>query len=626
MAQDAPRPGRVRRPGARGLRGRLFGRRSSGERGGVRRGSPQWRLRVGFLVIAFVLSIFAARLVQLQAVDPKEYAAAATAAGAVEVVLPAQRGDILDRNGRPLAESTSGSMILADPTLTVDKAGEIATFLTKELGVDYSDTLALLERDETRFQYVARQIPSTIADDLLARAEAKGFEGLWSERDPVRDYPVGDVGANIVGFLGTDPVEGSQPLAGLELTFNDWLSGKDGVARWQSGMGYKIPLGDSTTVEPVDGKDLTTTLDLDLQWYVQRALRQAVEDSGSVSGVAIVMDSRTGDVLAQADYPTYDATNPLASPKEDLGSRAISDVYEPGSVSKAFTVASLLDAGKVTKRTKIVVPPELHRQDRTIGDWFDHPEIRLTMAGVIAKSSNIGTVLAADTMGKQQFRDYLSAFGLGTKTDAGIRGETAGLLPSGALLNSQTKDRMTFGQSLSVNALQMTAAFNTIANGGEYVAPSIIAGEAKADSGSAFGTDLAGTHRVVSEEAAQDTTAILERVIDPEAGVAPRAAVEGYRVAGKTGTSQRVGPECACYDGTFSMSFAGFAPADDPRFTVYVVLHAPTEEGGGGSMAGPVFSKIMSFALRRYQVPPTGTKPSQVPVEWGPDAAEPEQP
>ncbi|MEJ7833518.1 MAG: penicillin-binding transpeptidase domain-containing protein, partial [Nocardioides sp.] len=181
---------------------------------------------------------------------------------------------------------------------------------------------------------------------------------------------------------------------------------------------------------------------------------------------------------------------------------------------------------------------------------------------------------------------------------------------------SQTQDRIAFGQSLSVNAVQMTAAVNTIANGGVRVDPSLIRGTATMDDGTQVGTDTATTREVISPNAAKQTMLMMERVLDPEEGVAPGAAVPGYRVAGKTGTAQRVGEECGCYDGTFTVSFAGFAPSDDPRFTIYVVVQNPRNGGGGGSVAGPAFAKLMSFALRRYQVPPTNTPPSRLPVEW----------
>lgn len=235
---------------------------------------------------------------------------------------------------------------------------------------------------------------------------------------------------------------------------------------------------------------------------------------------------------------------------------------------------------------------------------------------MIAQSSNIGTVLAADQINRRALSRYLSGFGLGRRTGVGVKGEAKGLLPTPAAMTAQNKDRIVFGQSLSVNAVQMTAAVNTIANGGVRVSPSVVQGSATTDDGSQVGTDHATSERVVSEEAARQTMLMMERVVDAEVGVAARAQVPGYRVAGKTGTAQRVDEECGCYDGSFSLSFGGFAPADDPRFTVYVVIHAPAVDGGGGSVGGPAFSKIMSRALSRYGVPPTGKRPNRVPVTW----------
>lgn len=578
---------------------------------GSLRGSPLFRLRFGFLAIAMVLSVFGARLVQLQGVDPKAYAEMAAAEGVVDVSLPAKRGDILDRNGEPLARSIEGLMVVADPLLTADQAPELAKFLATRLDVDYFTILPRLREEGSRYEYVARRVPSTVATRVVDEAEERGFQGLFTDRDPVRDYPAHDVAANLVGFMGID-----EPLAGFEQTFDGQLAGTDGSARYQVGGGNRLPLGDNTVVEPVDGQDLQTTLDQDLQWYTQRVLRQAVEDARADSGFAVVMDTRTGELLSLADHPTFDAADPAASEAADRGSRAMSDVFEPGSVEKVLTVAGLLDAGKVTPRTRIVVDPELRRDGRVINDWFPHGRIRLTLAGVIAKSSNIGTVRAADEFDRGELRRYLTKFGLGEPTDIGVRSEAAGVLPSSAVWNRLIGDRVAFGQSLSVNAVQMAAAVNTIANGGVRVDPSLIQGSATTDDGVTVGTDEATTRRVVSEKAARDTALMMERVVDPEEGTAPAAAVPGYRVAGKTGTAQRVGEECGCYDGTFTVSFAGFAPADDPRFTVYVVVQNPRNGGGGGSVGGPAFSKIMSYALKRYGVPPTGTKPSDLPLEW----------
>lgn len=577
----------------------------------ARRGAPQFRLRFGLIVIAVVLSFFGARLVQLQGIDPKSYAAMAAAESVEEVTLPAERGDILDRNGLPLADSIHGKMVVADPFMTADDAPALATLLSERLDVDYFDTLTLLRgRNEgSRFEYLARRVPSTLASDLISELGEAGYEGISLRDDPIRDYPADDVAANLLGFMGTDEAQ-----SGFERTFDRYLSGTDGTARFQTGGGNRIPLGENTLVPAKNGSPLTTTIDLDLQWYTQRVLTQTLRQYRAESGVAVVMDSRTGEIMALADAPTFNANKPLEADKDDLGSRAISDAYEPGSVEKVLTVAALIDAGKVTPRTKLRIPPSLSRQDRVIGDWFDHGNLRLTLAGVIAQSSNIGTVLAADAFTPLELVSYLQKFGLGQRTDIGVRGESRGILTAGDVMTSQTKDRVAFGQSVSVNAIQMVAAVNAIANGGVRISPSIIRGSATTEDGTLVGTDVATETRVVSEKAAKQTAHMMERVVDPEAGVAPRAQVPGYLVAGKTGTAQRVVD--GVYGDSTTVSFGGFAPADDPRFTVYVVIHDPQGEAGGGSVGGPAFSKIMGYALSRYRVPPTGGKPSRLPVEW----------
>ena len=579
----------------------------------ARRGSPQLRLRVGLILIAMVLSFFGARLVQLQGIDPKSYAAMAAAEGVVTRTLPAERGDILDRNGIPLADSIQGKMVVADPAMTADDAPAIAQILATGLDIDYFRALGALRgrQEGSHFEYIARRVPSTLASDVLSQVREAGYSGVSIEDDPIRDYPADDVAANLLGFMGTD-----EPLGGFERTFDAQLSGKDGSTRYTVGGGNRVPLGENSVVPARNGEALRTTIDLDLQWFTQRVLAQTIQKYRAESGVAVVMDTRTGELLALADAPTFDANKPLEADKEDLGSRALSNAYEPGSVEKVLTAASLIDAGKVTPRQKFRVPPLLHRQDRVIGDWFDHGNIRLTMTGILAQSSNIGTVLAADAFTPQELTTYLRAFGLGSRTDIGVRGESPGILTDGAVMTSQTKDRVAFGQSLSVNAVQMAAAVNTIANGGVRIAPSLIMGSATTDDGVEVGTDDAVATRVVSEQAARQTARMMERVTHEGAGVAPMAAVPGYLTAGKTGTAQRVDEECGCYDGSTTVSFGGFAPADDPRFTVYVAVHSPGIDGGGATVAGPAFARILGYALGRYGVPPTGGKPSRLPVEW----------
>ena len=585
------------------------------------RGSATLRLRVGFLVIAVVLSVFAGRLIQLQALDPHSYAAMAAAEGTDTATLPATRGEILDRNGVPLADSVDGLMVVANPQLTAAKAPALARILSRRLDLDYFETLGRLRAQDTLFQYVARQVPAALASSVVADLTRKGYLGLATLDDPIRSYPGKDVAANVVGVLGSPRKDGAaRPRSGLEAVFNEELAGRDGSARYEVGGGNRIPLGESTVVPPVDGQDITTTLDAEVQWYVQRVLRDTVIKAAGQSGVAVLMDTHTGEILALADYPTFDASRPEAYSLDDFGARSVTDFYEPGSVEKVLTAASLIDAGKVTMGTEFSVPGLLERDGTVIHDYFEHDLLRLTLAGIIAKSSNIGTVLATDKMKSGQLRSYLRDFGLGQRTTTGLLGETGGLLPRQADWTPVAKDRIAFGQSLSVGPLQMAAAVNAVANGGVRIDPSIIEGSERTRGGQLVGTDDATSRRVVSEEAARQTLLMMQRVVDPEVGVAPGAAIPGYTVAGKTGTAQRVDPACRCYDGT-TVSFVGTAPADDPRFTLYVAVQDPRDGSGGGSVAGPAFAKMMGFALRHFQVPPTGARPSRIPVEWEPGAS-----
>ena len=576
------------------------------------RGASMLRLRVGFVLIAMVVSVFAVRLFQIQGIDAQAYVVRARAEGVVTIDLPATRGAITDRSGVALAESVDGLMLVADPTVTKDDASKIATIIAQRLSVDYFELLERLRKPDTRFQYLARRVPSTVAREVVDEIDARGFSGVDTRRDPVRDYPAKDVGANLVGFMN----DMGDAAEGAELMFDETLSGVDGSTTYETGGGNRIPLGENEVVPARSGQDVALTIDRDVQWYVQRVLRTTVQRSGGESGSAVVMDTRTGELLALADYPTFDPNAPSKSPEEDLASRALRDAYEPGSVHKVLTMASLLDAGKVTPDTRLTVPPVLPRSDRVIHDYFTHGRLRLTLTGVVAKSSNIGTVLAADEIKDRAYRRYLSGFGLGARTGVGVEGESAGVLPPLRSWLPINKDTMSFGQGVAVSAVQMAAAVNTIANGGVYVAPSIVKGQATTSAGEVVGSDVAQTRRVISERAAAQTTRMMEAVTDLDEGTAPMAAIAGYRVAGKTGTAQRVGQECGCYDGTFTVSFSGFAPADDPRFLVYVVVQDPTNGGGGGSVGGPAFRTIMTHLLQKYAVPPTGSVAPRPRIEW----------
>jgi cell division protein FtsI (penicillin-binding protein 3) len=559
-----------------------------------------------------IVSVFAARLLQLQGLDAAAYAARQRDEGLVTEVLPASRGSITDRNGEPLADSIDGLMLVADPLHSSPDAPAIAEVLARRLKLDYFAMLDRLTRPDTRFQYLARRVPASLAASIIDEITNKELAGVSTRVDPLRAYPSRDVAANVLGFLNAE----GHAAEGVELLFDNLLSGTDGSATFEVGGGHRIPLGDNSVIAPQDGHDIALTIDRDVQWYTQRVLRQAVRGARGDSGVAVVLDTKSGEVLALADYPSYDPNRSTEFPAADLGSRSVRDVYEPGSVEKVLTAAALLDAKLVTPATKFRVPGALARSDRVIHDYWDHGTLRLTMAGVIAKSSNVGTVLAANAMSPHRLWNYLTRFGLGSTTGSGLSGESAGVLGHWKNWRSINKDTIAFGQGVAVNALQMAAAVNTIANDGVYIEPSIIRGSHRTVGGDLIGSQTSSTRRVVSPRAAAATARMMEMVVDPVEGTAPYAAINGYRVAGKTGTAQRVGATCGCYDGTFTVSFAGFAPADDPRFVVYVVVQNPRNGGGGGSTGGPAFHQIMSYLLQKYAVPPTGTRPAKLPVAW----------
>lgn len=581
------------------------------------RATSATRLRIGFLVIAIVISVFAVRLAQLQGLDAREYASLARAVGMTTEVRPATRGSILDRNGQPLAESLDGMMLVADPTKTKPNAPEIATVISETTGADYFTLLEGLRNAGTaesanHFQYLVRRVPSSTAKATLAKLAELDLHGVSTRRDPVRTYPAGDVAANIVGFTNAEGDAGE----GAELLFDRTLSGTDGSQTFETGGGQRIPLGDNSLVEPIDGNDVTLTIDQDVQWYTQRVLRDTAMSRGAPAASAVVLDTRTGEVLALADYPTFDANDWQASSESNLGSRSVRDVYEPGSVEKVLTMAALIEAGTVTATTKLTVPGSIKSSDRTIRDAWSHGTLQYTLAGVLAKSSNVGTVIAARSLGNEDFYNKLRDFGLGSVSGVGMAGESGGVLSSWEDWREINKDNISFGQGVAVNAVQMAAAINTIANGGVYVQPSIVKGKATTNDGTVVGSDVAQTRQVVSAETARQVGLMMEAVTDAKRGSAPAAAIAGYRVAGKTGTAQQPGGSCNCYaGGTNTLSFVGFAPADEPRFLVYVVIHGQ-KGGSGGGVAAPAFHKIMSYVLGKYAVPPTGAREDKLSITW----------
>ncbi|ONI69735.1 peptidoglycan glycosyltransferase [Kribbella sp. ALI-6-A] len=589
-------------------------------------GRPTLRLRATFVVMAFVLSLFAGRLVMLQGVDPDRYAAAAVRENTKPFVLHASRGSILDRNGVPLSVSEDAVAITADPTQTAKIASQLAGVLAPRLSsTDYATLMKKLT-GKGRYVVLANQVsPQTwnqITDEIKRRNTAikdqnKGLPkdqhkpllaGLYTEADPVRSHPNGTIAANVVGVVGAE----GKGLAGLEYGLNDKLSGQDGKAMYEvDAKGNKIPNADHTVEEPKPGLTAQLTLDADLQWFAERRIEQAVKQWKASSGTVVVMDTKTGEIPVMANYPSFDPNKPVKT--SALKNRALEQVYEPGSVQKVVTMAALADAGLISLDTKLKVPGSYTVQRRTIRDHFDHGVLNLTMAGVIAKSSNVGTIMAAQQMPVTDFVHYLKKFGFGEPTGIDFPGESRGLMPPGDEWSELTRSNVAFGQGLSANAVQMAAAVNAVANGGVYMPPKLVKNWIDAD-GNVTPNKAAEPRRVVSESAAKQVSTMMEAVT-ADNGTAPQAAIAGYRVAGKTGTAQQVDSACGCYR-KWATSFSGFAPADNPRFVTYVVLQDPTNGRGGGFQGGPVFRDVMSYALQKYAVPPTGAKQPNVPITW----------
>jgi cell division protein FtsI (penicillin-binding protein 3) len=561
----------------------------------VRLGRPSRRLHVALAAALTVLVVLAGRLVQLQGLDAPAYAAQAAKQRLRTVAMPAPRGEILDRNGNRLAGTVPARALFADPMLVVDPPATAAR-ITALLGGDPAAMEEKLRRPG-RFVYLGRGLEADQVDRVLSL----GLPGIGSLSETKRVHPGADLAANVIGFTGQD----GNGLGGLEATFDGVLAGKSGRETMEvDPAGRQIPSGEHSGTPPVPGSSLQLTLDRDIQWQAQQALVAQVQATGSRSGSVIVMDPHTGEVLGLAGAPTFDPDQQGAAPEAARGDPAVSEVYEPGSVNKVITAAAALEAGVVTPDTPVTVPPTLAVYDRVFHDAEEHGVEHLTFTGVLAKSSNIGTVLVAQQLGKTKLYDALRGFGFGQSSGAGLAGESAGILPPPDKWSGTQAATIAFGQGVSVNALQMASVYATVANDGVRVPPRVVRDTIGSD-GRLSPTPAPGRTTVVSPKTAQELRTMLEAVTSDE-GTAPEARIDGFRVAGKTGTSQRVDPTCGCYRG-YTASFVGMAPADNPQLVVAVVLQDPQNGHFGGTLAAPVFHDVMAFALQARQIPPTGT-------------------
>ena len=583
------------------------------------RGRTPGRIKVLVVLVVCATLFSSARLVQIQGLDPQAYAAQAASLVKRSQPLPAVRGTITDRNGQVLAESSPAVDITADPTATGPHADAIAAILAKYLGGNASDYLEPLTRANTRYAMIKRQVPAHTYDliraDLATAGDNKQYAGgIWTSTNSIRSYPGGSVASNVVGVLKQDDDGVYRSGAyGFEYAQDKQLAGKDGVEVYQSSpAGTKIPLGTNEITPAENGVSYQLTLDSELQWTAEQSLKKVVDASKAHFGYAIVMNIKTGEILAMANYPSFDSSDLKNAKADNMGNRAISDSLEPGSVEKVLTFAALADGGWITPDTQVYVPSTLKSADLTINDSESHGDLRLTASGVLAQSSNIGTVQLARQMPKADLISHLQSFGLGQQTGVELPGEASGWAPKSTLAD-YSRDQVAFGQGLSVTGLQLAAAVAGILNDGVYNSPTIVKSATDAD-GKTVALDRPQPRRVISEQASRTVTQMMEAVTG-SGGTGAQMALPGYRSVGKTATAQRYDQTSGKYVG-YTAGYIGAAPAEDPQILTYVVVDNPVNGHYGSTVAGPAYKEIMQYALPRYGVLPSTTKAPVAKLDW----------
>ena len=552
--------------------------------------------------------LFGLRLVQVQALQANDYRSRAVNEMEKVKTLQAPRGDITDINGVPFARSVAATSIVVDQTQILNPA-KVAAFVAPILNMSVSDVQTAVT-GKRKWNMVAENAkPATwlklasAIDQYNSRFPGMSPEriiGFFPERSYIREYPSGSLIASLIGFVNYDGIGAT----GLESSMNSIISGKQGKYSYANGYKAEIPGSQSEIIPAQAGTSIRLTVDRDIQWVAAKAIADVVKSSRALSGTVIVMDPKTGQILAHATAPTFDPNDTTKVSLVAMRNPSVQDVYEPGSTGKVMTLAAALEEKKVTPETVLTIPYALKRSTKVFHDHEPHPDQRLTTAGVLAVSSNTGSIKIGEMLSNDKLYDYLTKFGIGTKTGSGLPGESRGILPKVADWSGTTAPTVAFGQGYSLTAMQATSVFATIANDGVRVSPTVIAGKSDS-SGNYTPSATRESVRVISSDTAAKMRLMMESVVSSN-GTAPSAAIPGYRVAGKTGTAQRIDDTCGCYRG-YTASFIGFAPADNPAYVISVTIQDPKGLHWGGYLGGPVFKKVMSFVLQSKGIAPTGT-------------------
>jgi cell division protein FtsI (penicillin-binding protein 3) len=574
------------------------GRRRTPPRRAPQRRPLRRRRRLLALLVLSVLAFLAisGRLVVLQVFDAGSLDQAAARQRLTVIDLPATRGRIFDRNLNDLAISIPARAVWADPRLVKDKR-RAAARLARALGVSRA---AVAERlaSRGRFVYLARRVPK-------ARGEAVkrlDLPGVFVEVDVARRYPSGSVASQVLGFVD---VEG-HGQAGIEQQYDGLLRGHPGKIQLERDpQGRAIPQG-RRSLEPAEpGTDLVLTIDQHLQYVTEQALGRAVRDHEAKAGSVVVMSPRTGEVLAMANVPTFDPNRIGASKPEARKNRAIADMFEPGSTNKTITAAAALQHRIVTPRTETIVPDSISLcPEKTFRDSHSHAPELMTFADIVAKSSNVGTIMAARDLGPDRLYQAQVDFGYGRRSGVDLPGESPGILRTPQSWYCTDLGTNAIGQGVAVTVLQMASVYATVANNGVLRPPTLLRGTVDARGRVAKAERKPG-RRVLSARTARTLSRILEGVVR-DGGTGTLAALEEWRVAGKTGTARKPDTERGGYlPGAYVGSFIGYAPAERPAVVVAVVIDQPTRGYYGGAVAAPVFKEVAGTALRRLGVVPT---------------------
>jgi cell division protein FtsI/penicillin-binding protein 2 len=543
------------------------------------------RLLLAAFVVLFALAL--ARAAWLQVVHAATLGAQAQRMHEESTTIPASRGSILDRAGTELAIGEQTTTVYADPHL-VTQPRAVAEAAQRILGVDANTLYPQLLQKTTHFLYVARFADPKKAEQFTA----KKFSGIDSYPEEKRAYPQGTVAAQVVGYAGTD----DRGLTGLEVEYDKKLAGRPGrqtIVRDPAGRAL-----DTISATPArPGKDVFTTLDNRIQANAEQVLRQTVHQWGAKAATAIVMDPKTGAIYAMAEAPGYDANKTNQVPFALQRNRAVTDTYEPGSVFKLVTVAGALSDGLVSPSTRYTLPYTIDVADRVIHDAEPRGTETMSVAQILARSSNVGAITIAEKLGPQELMNWIGKFGFGKTTKIDFPGESPGQVLPLDQWSGSTIGNVPIGQGIAVTPIQVASAYSAVANGGVWVQPHLVS--------RVGGTVVGGfaRRRVVTPAVDEALKTMLTGVVDEHGATGNEAKIPGYSVAGKTGTAQVPGPN-GYTTGKYVASFVGMVPVKDPKLVVLVVVDEPTKSIFGGVVAAPAFAQIAGFDLQYLGVPP----------------------